>query len=109
MKTAAMTPTSAEKQQSRGSILTLKKTDGIRRQKKPVLAKEIRNGMGDYNQSQYSGTDFDDSDGDSTANSRTSSEDNELVGDGNNNETISDDSVNDRNDESGDIVSKVRD
>lgn len=100
-----MTPTLAEKQLSRGNILTLKKTDGIRRQKKPMLANEIRSGMGDLNPSQYSGTDFDDSDGDSTVNSRTSSEDNELVGDGNNNETISDDSANDRNDDSGDIVS----
>lgn len=100
-----MTPTLAEKKLGRGNILTLQKPDVIRRQKKPVLANEIRNGMGDLNPCQYSGTELDDSDGGSTANSRTSSEDNELNDNGNNDGTTSDDSANENNDETGDIVS----
>lgn len=105
MKTEAMTPTLAENPIGRGNILTLQKPEITRRKKKPMLANEIRSGMGDINKCQYSGTDLDDSDGESTANSRTSSEDNELVDDGNNNGTTSDDSVIDRNDNTGDIVS----
>lgn len=97
-----MTPTLADKQQFRGNILTLQKSDVITRHKKPVLANKIRSGMGDLNP--YCGTALDDSDGESTANSRTSSENTELVGNGNNNGTSSDDSVNDRNDEKRDIV-----
>lgn len=100
-----MPPTFSEKQLRRGNIITLQKPDVIRRQKKPILANEIRNGMGDLNQCQYSGSDLDESDRESTANSRTSSEYNELLGDGNNQGTTSDDSVDERNDKAGDIVS----
>lgn len=100
-----MTPNLAERQLGRGNILTLQKPDVIRRQKKPVLANKIRSGMSDLNPGQYSGTDLDDSDRESTANSRASSEDNEIVDDGKNNGTTSDDSFNDRNEENGEIVS----
>lgn len=107
MKTEAMTPTLAEKQLNRGNIQTLQKADISRRQKKTMLSHEIRSGMGDLIPSKHIGNDLHDSDGQSTANSRSSSDDNELVDNGNSGST-SDESANERIDEAGDMVRSVK-